>query len=473
MASDLQTRLFREFESKEALNAARDHAFTFLGEAFARPAYPAPAELAGLEDFVQALPEEGVDGREVIDQLDRLGTPATIASIGGRYFGLVVGGALPAAVGARWLADVWNQNTALYRLSPVGSKLESVCEDWLKDLFKLPDESVAGFVSGSSVAILAGIAAARERLFRNRGWDFNAKGFCGAPPIRVVAGRQAHSTVVKAVAILGLGVDSIEWAEVDDNGRILAEQVPTLDDGTILLLQAGNVNSGSFDPFQELCARAQTAGSWVHVDGAFGLWAAASRKLCHLTDGMERAHSWSVDGHKTLNTPLDCGILLCRDREALATALQMSGAYIVRSEERDGMIYTPEMSRRARAVEVWAALSSLGRRGVEDLVDLLHGRTRQMAAELTGHGFEILNEVVFNQVLVACENDSVTEKTVELIQNSGECWVGGTKWRGRTAIRVSVCSWATTKADIERSARAFRAARDQVRLARDLAAART
>lgn len=467
MSADFHSRMLREFNEKAALEAARTYAFAFIDRALERRVYPASAALAQLDHFVEPLPEEGMEGREVVEFLARHGAPATVSSIGGRYFGLVVGGVLPAALGARWLADVWNQNTALYRLSPVGSKLESVCEDWLKTMFDLPDETVAGFVSGSSVAILAGLAAARERVFRNKGWDFNARGFAGAPPVRVVAGRQAHSTVVKAVAILGLGVDSIEWVDVDDQGRVLAEKVPPLDDGTILILQAGNVNSGSFDPFEELCARAEAAGSWVHVDGAFGLWAAASSKLSHLTAGVEQAHSWSVDGHKTLNTPLDCGILLCRDREALVAALQMSGSYIVYSEDRDGMLYTPEMSRRARAVEVWAALKSLGRRGVAELVDQLHERAVQMAGELAAHGFEVLNDVVFNQVLVACTDDAVTEKTIELIQDSGECWVGGAKWRGRAAIRVSVCSWATTPADIERSARAFRDAHDQAAGNRD------
>jgi glutamate/tyrosine decarboxylase-like PLP-dependent enzyme len=469
MTVDFHSRMLREFTSKAPLEAAHSRALAFIDGAFERRVYPGNDAVAELARFVEPLPEDGMAGRDVVEFLDRHGSPATVSSLGGRYFGLVVGGLLPAAMGARWLADAWNQNTALYRLSPVGSKLESVCEDWLKAMFGLPDETVAGFVSGSSVAILAGLAAGRERVFRNRGWDFNAKGFAGAPPVRVVAGRHAHSTVVKAIAILGLGVESVEWVDVDDQGRIIADKVPPLDDGTILILQAGNVNSGSFDPFEELCARAEAAGSWVHVDGAFGLWAAASSRLSHLTAGVERAHSWSVDGHKTLNTPLDCGILLCRDREALVTALQMSGSYIVYSEERDGMLYTPEMSRRARAVEVWAALKSLGRRGVEELVDQLHERALQMAAELKAHGFEVLNDVVFNQVLAACADDAVTERTIGLIQDSGECWVGGAKWHGRAAIRISICSWATTPADIERSARAFRDAHDRARNSRHAA----
>lgn len=461
MATNLQTRLWGEFESKQALEVAREHAFAYLDGVLDQRVFPATAALADLSQFDEALPDLGCGGSAIVDELARH-AGGTIASQGGRYFGLVVGGVLPAALAARWLADAWNQNSALHRLSPVTSKLESVCEAWLKDIFGLPRTAVAGFVSGSSMAIFGGLAAGRERIFRNKGWDINAKGLRGAPPVRIVAGRHAHATVVKAVAILGFGIESIEWVDVDDQGRIIADKVPPLDDSSLLILQAGNVNSGSFDPFRELCAKAEAAGSWVHVDGAFGLWAAASRKLSHLTDGIELAHSWAADGHKTLNTPLDCGILLCRDREALVSALQASGSYIVYSEERDGMLFTPEMSRRARVIEAWAALKSLGKNGLEELVDQLHSRAGQMAAQLERYGFEILNDVVFNQVLVACETDDLTDATIVEVQDSGECWAGGATWLGRKVIRVSICSWATTEADIDRSARAFRDARDRV-----------
>jgi len=460
---DMQTRLFREFESKQPLETAHAHAFAYLKAALDRRVYPAASDLALLDHFDEPLPLDGADGNDIVGQLSRDGGPATISSLGGRYFGLVVGGVLPAALGARWLADVWNQNSALYRLSPVTSKLETVCEDWLKSIFGLPQETVAGFVSGSSVAILGGLAAARERIFKSKGWDVNAKGLRGAPPIRIVASRQIHGTVVKAIAVLGLGIETVEWVEVDDQGRVIADRVPPLDESTILILQAGNVNSGSFDPFRQLCPLAEAAGSWVHVDGAFGLWAAASTKLSHLTQGIELAHSWSVDGHKTLNTPLDCGVLLCRDRDALVTALQATGSYIAYSEERDGMLYTPEMSRRARAIELWAALKCLGKRGLAELVDQLHARAVQMAAALEATGFEILNDIAFNQVLVACETDVITNATITHIQDSGECWVGGAKWRDRAVIRLSICPWATTPADVERSARAFVDARDRAK----------
>jgi glutamate/tyrosine decarboxylase-like PLP-dependent enzyme len=281
--------------------------------------------------------------------------------------------------------------------------------------------------------------------------------------MRVVTGRDAHGTVLKAIAVLGLGIDNIEWVDTDDQGRIVADRVPELDDSTLLILQAGNVNSGSFDDFQPLCARARSAGAWIHIDGAFGLWAAGCTQLAHLTRGIEGADSWSVDGHKTLNTLYDSGVVLCRDQQALAAALQASGSYIAYSENRDGMLYTPEMSRRARAVELWASLKYLGRRGIDELVQGLYERAVQMSVELRTADFSVLNDVVFNQVLVACESDTITARTIEHVQASGECWVGGAKWRGRSVIRISVCSWATTEDDVSRSVRAFVHARAKAR----------
>ncbi len=309
-----------------------------------------------------------------------------MAQTGGRYFGFVNGGVIPVALAARWLSDFWDQNTALYVISPIAAKLEEVAQSWLRELFGLPERTVAGFVSGSSLAIFCALAAARYRVFQNNGWDINKKGFGGAPRVRIVAGRQAHGTVVKAIALLGFGIDSIEWVDVDDQGRIIPSALPELDASTILILQAGNVSSGAFDPFEDICEKANQARAWVHIDGAFGLWAAASRRLQHLTKGMAKADSFSVDGHKTLNAPYDSGIVLCRDKAALTHALHASGSYIAYSENRDGMLYTPEMSRRARAVELWAALKYLGKEGLDELVYGLHRRAVQMARELAAEG---------------------------------------------------------------------------------------
>jgi glutamate/tyrosine decarboxylase-like PLP-dependent enzyme len=455
--------MHREQQSRALFEQAKGYAYEYADGATERNVFPSIQALADLEQFVEDLPATSGDAAAILQQLHEYGSPATTAQTGGRYFGFVNGGILPVTLATKWLSDFWDQNTALYAMSPVASKLEEICERWLKQLFGLPDSTVAGFVSGTSSAILCGLAAARYRLLQNQGWDFNQQGHNGAPALRIIAGRHIHGAVTKAVALLGFGLDNIEWVEGDDQGRILPEQLPDLDGSCIVLLQAGNVNSGSFDPFEEICDRANRAGAWVHIDGAFGLWAGGTKRLKHLTTGMEKAHSWSVDGHKTLNTPYDSGILLCCDRDALIMALQASGAYLNFSENRDGMLYTPEMSRRARAVELWAALKYLGAEGVDELVYGMHERAVQFAEELGAADFEILNDVVFNQVVVSpADNDAETDKILTAIQNSGECWVGGSVWQGKKVIRVSVCSWVTSPEDVSRSVQAFIKARDTI-----------
>ena len=459
----LRDSMHRDQQSKALLEQARGYAYEYADGAAERNVFPSKQALADLEQFVEDLPASSGDATAILKQLHEYGSPATTAQTGGRYFGFVNGGILPVSLATKWLSDFWDQNTALYAMSPVASKLEEICERWLKQLFGLPDSTVAGFVSGTSSAILCGLAAARYRLLQNQGWDFNQQGHNGAPALRIIAGRHIHGAVTKAVALLGFGLDNIEWVEGDDQGRILPEQLPQLDGSCIVLLQAGNVNSGSFDPFDGICDRANEVGAWVHIDGAFGLWAGGTKRLKHLTQGMEKAHSWSVDGHKTLNTPYDSGILLCRDRDALIMALQASGAYLNFSENRDGMLYTPEMSRRARAVELWAALKYLGTDGVDELVYGMHERALQFAEELGAAGFAILNDVVFNQVVVSpANNDAETDKILAAIQDSGECWVGGSVWQGKKVIRVSVCSWVTSAEDVSRSVQAFIAARDAI-----------
>ena len=427
-----------------------------------RHVYPTQQALSDLAHFDEALPTEPAETTSILEMLHRFGSPATVTQTGGRYYGFVNGGILPATLAAKWLSDCWDQNTAMQVLSPVSSKLEQVVQGWLRDLLGLPPETVAGFVSGTSSATFCGLAAARFRLLNNLGWNINDQGLFGAPRLRVVAGRQAHSTVLKAIALLGFGRDHIEWVNVDDQGRMIPECLPELDSRTLLILQAGNVNSGAFDPFEPLCQKAQSAGAWVHVDGAFGLWAAADPRFATLTQGMNLATSWSVDGHKTLNTPYDCGIVLTRDEEALVSALHMSGAYIVLGDQRDGMFYTPEMSRRARIIELWAALKSLGRSGVQELIWTLHQRAKQFGDRLREHGFAIVNDVVFNQVMVRCESDAQSLATLKGIQEQRVCWCGGSKWEGHDVIRISVCSWATTPEDVERSVASFVKARDAI-----------
>lgn len=465
MTDDIRKRMFREMQQKTAFDDARSAAYAYADAALERNVFPTPQALDRLSHFDEALPDKPGDAQQILHQLDRYGSPATVAQIGGRYFGLVNGGVIPATLAVRWLTDFWDQNTPLYLASPVASRLEEVTEGWLRQLFGLPDSTVAGYVSGSSLSIFCGLAAARQRNFARLGWDINRNGFIDAPRLRVIASQQAHGTVAKAIALLGFGIDNVEWVPADAEGRIETVAVPELDASAILVLQAGNVNSGAFDDFETLGRRAREAGTWVHVDGAFGLWAAAAAELQHLTRGIELADSWSFDGHKTLNTPYDSGVIMCRDRDALVNALHAAGAYITYSDKRDGMLHTPEMSRRSRIFELWAALKYLGKSGLDDLVYGLHLRARQFASELEQQGFEILNDVVFNQVLVACDSDAETAATIDLIQRSGECWVGGTSWQQRNVIRVSVCSWATTAADVSRSVQAFVAARSQARKA--------
>lgn len=307
--------------------------------------WPGQAALDGLSRFDEPLPGEGCDPYGILSLLHEAGSPAAVAQTGGRYFGFVNGGAVPAALAAKWLSNVWDQNAALYVISPVCSRLEEVCERWIVELLGLPEGTAAGFVSGSSAATLSGLAAGRNELLARQGYDAASRGLFQAPELRVVLGAGAHSTVYKALSILGLGSSRIETVPAGSQGAIDASAMPRLDDRTLLILQAGNVNSGAFDGFRALCTKAREAGAWVHVDGAFGLWAAASGRLRHLTDGVELADSWSVDAHKTLNAPYDCGIILCRHRQALSSALHMTGSYIQLSEQRDGMLYTPEMSR--------------------------------------------------------------------------------------------------------------------------------
>lgn len=456
----LQQKMFDEFKNKQIFEQAQQYGFEYLDTMRERNVFPAEEAINNLEHFIEALPPSPANAADVINMLQQYGAPATLPMTGGRYFGFVNGGVVPAAMAAKCLSTFWDQNAAMYALSPIASKLESVVEQWLQQLLGLPKQTVAGYVSGTSSANLCGIAAGRWRILKNLGWDVNERGLNGAPKIRIVAGKEAHSTVIKAIAMLGLGKGNIEWAETDEQGRIIPGKMPVIDNSTILILQAGNVNSGSFDPFKPITEQVNNTGAWVHIDGAFGLWAAAVEQLKHLTEGIEQAHSWAVDGHKTLNTPYDCGIVLCSDKEAITSALHMTGSYIVKSEtERDGMYYTPEMSRRARIIELWAAIKYLGKKGIDDMIYGLHQRAVQFAKEIKAvEGFEVLNDVVFNQVAVCCATDELTENVLKRIQELRTCWVGGASWQGKRIIRISVCSWATTEEDISRSVESFRKA---------------
>lgn len=451
----IQERMFSEVGSG-LFEKAQSYGLEYLLKVFDRNVFPENQALVDLEKFVEEMPTQSEDASKVIDLLHQFGSPATVATMGGRYFGFVTGSVLPASLAAKNLSLFWDQVSAMQVMSPISAKLEAIVEKWLVDLLRLPPNTVAGFVSGSSMANFCGLVAARYRILKNKGWDITEKGLFDAPRIRVVAGRHAHSTILKAVSLSGIGKSNIEWVDVDDQGRIIPELIPLLSDNTILILQAGNVNSGSFDNFKSICQKAQTQGAWVHIDGAFGLWAQASQKLKHLTDGIEFANSWTVDAHKTLNTPYDSGVILCADKEALVSSLHMTGGYIITGNERDGMLYTPEMSRRARIIEFWAALKYLGKDGLGEMIQGFHERAIQFSKGLNEiKGFHILNEVVFNQVLVGCETEEITTQTISKIQELKVCWVGGSTWLGKKVIRISVCSWATTETDVDLSVKSF------------------
>lgn len=457
----LQDQLFEQQNSKALLKLAQQAAFDYIDQQPKQPVFPNQANIEKLSIFEESLPDASSDPALLLALLDTVGSANTVAQTGGRYFGFVNGNALPVTLATKWLADVWDQNAALYVMSPIASKLESVCQIWLNQLFQLPEQTVAGFVSGTSIATLSGLAAARFRQLQKMGWDVNQQGLFSSPKLRLILGKQTHGTVAKAISLLGFGQASIEWVNCDEQGRMIVEQLPPLDPSCILVLQAGNVNSGAFDDFTRVCQLAEQAQAWVHIDGAFGLWAKASHVFDKQTKGIELADSWSVDAHKTLNTPYDCGIVMCKDAEALTNALHQHGSYIQFSEQRDGLMYTPEMSKRARAIELWAAMKYLGRNGIAELVELLHERAKLFASLLTKYKFTILNEVVFNQVLICCESEQLTQKTLALVQQSGECWCGGSIWKDKNVIRISLCSWATTEQDIRRSVDVFIQARRQ------------
>lgn len=454
--SEIQDKMFQEIRNKEIFNQAQQYSFEYLENIFDRNVYPTKKALEDLEIFNEELPSNSTAAENVIEQLNTYGSPATTATLGGKYFGFVCGSAVPVGLAAKNLGTYWDQAPAMNVLSPIGSKLESVVEKWLIDLFNLPKQSSAGFVSGTSTANLCGLAAARYRILKRNNWDINKNGLRNAPQIKIVTGKQSHSTVLKAIGILGLGTENIEWVDVDNQGRIITELIPELDENTILILQAGNVNSGAFDDFGKICEKAKKTNTWVHIDGAFGLWAEAVNDLKYLTKGINNATSWAVDGHKTLNTPYDCGIILCSDQEAMTSALHMSGSYIIESTERDGMFYTSEMSRRARIIELWSIMKYLGRNGIDEMILTMHQRAKQFAEEIGKiRGFYVENDIVFNQVIVRCDTNKITEQVLSNIQMLRECWLGGSMWFGKKVMRVSICSWATTKNDITKSVKSF------------------
>ena len=438
-------------ETKVLLEDAARRSIAYLKSLEKGRAFPDEKSLAALAKFAEPLREKPMDPRKVLAMLDKLASPATVANAGGRYFGFVTGGSLPVTVAANWLACAWDQCAGLEVLSPAAAAIEDVAERWLVELFSLPRGAAAGFVTGATTANFTALAAARHAVLAEAGWDVEAKGLFAAPPITVIAGEEVHVSALKALAMLGLGRDRIVNVQADSQGRMRAAAFPVISGPTIVCIQAGNVNSGAFDPAAEICQKAHAAGAWVHVDGAFGLWAAAVPSLANLTRGISEADSWATDAHKWLNVPYDSGIAFVRDRKQLKAAMNVSAAYLERGEKREPNQYTPEMSRRARGVEIWAALRSLGRAGLTDLIESTCRHAWRFAEGLRKAGYEILNDVTLNQVLVSFGGDEQTRRVIEAIQEDGTCWCGGTVWRGRAAMRISVSSWATTEGDVENS----------------------
>ena len=435
----------------ELLRTTAERAIRYVHELPERRVAPDAAALAGLERFDEPLPDGPDDPERVIALLDEAGSPATMASAGPRFFGFVIGGSQPVALAANWLAAAWDQNAGASTASPVAATLESVAQRWLVELFGLPPTTVAGFVTGATMANLTALAAARHAVLARVGWDVEASGLTGAPAVTVIVGDEVHPSLVKGLGLLGLGRERVHRVPADEQGRVRADLLPTICGPTIVCAQAGNVNTGAFDPIEDIVAAAHEAGAWVHVDGAFGLWAAAAPARAHLVRGIGAADSWATDAHKWLNVPYDCGLAFVRDPEPLRAAMGVTAAYLPDSMMRESAAHTPELSRRARGVEVWAVLRALGRSGLADLVERDCRHATRFAEGLRAAGFEILNDVVLNQVLVSFGDEETTRRVVAAVKEDGTCWAGVTVWQGRTAMRISVTGWSTTGDDVERS----------------------
>ncbi len=443
---------------RELLHRTADHAADFIETLGDRPIR---AE-ATVEELIAALggplPEEGMADAAVVDSLAKAADPGLVGMASGRYFGFVIGGGVPAALAADWLTSAWDQNPGLYAAGPAAAVVEDVARAWLVELLGLPPDVSVAFVTGCQMAHVTALAAARHHVLAKAGWDVAADGLAGSPPIRVVVGAKRHVTIDRALRLLGIGSNSLQVVPADDQGRIRAAELPDLGGvPTIVCGQAGEVNTGAFDDFEAIADAAEAGDAWFHLDGAFGLWAAASPGLRHLLRGADRADSWATDGHKWLNVPYDSGIAFCAHQEAHRAAMSVTASYLVQTKDermRDAVDWTPEFSRRARGFPIYAAIRSLGRSGVADLVDRCCAHARLFAELLEAGGATILNDVVLNQVLVRFGDAEQTREVIARVQQEGTCWLGGTDWLGEHAMRISVSNWRTTTDDVERSAAA-------------------
>ncbi len=453
---------------RELLRRTAEIASGFLDSLEDRPVWPP----ASVEELRQALggplPADPVDPLAVVEELAAAADAGVVAIASGRYFGFVIGGSLPAALAADWLTSTWDQNAGLVVAGPAAAVIEEVTGEWLKDLFGLPAATSFAFVTGCQMAHVTCLAAARHSVLERAGWDVERNGLGGAPSLHVLVGGKRHVTVTRALRLLGLGTESTITVGVDEQGRMRPEALESALGGcagpAIVCAQVGEVNTGAVDAMPEIAALAKAAGAWLHVDGAFGLWAAASPELRHLVEGVGEADSWATDAHKWLNVPYDCGLAFVAHPEAHRAAMAMTAEYLVSDPNaaRDQMDWTPEFSRRARGLTVYAALRSLGRAGVAELVERSCRHAGRFADELGKlPRCQILNEVVLNQVLLRFETDEVTRTILDAVQRSGEAWMSGTTWEGRFAIRISVSNWRTSDSDVTRTVAAFERAVSQ------------
>jgi glutamate/tyrosine decarboxylase-like PLP-dependent enzyme len=454
-------------DARELLRRTAELAADYLDTLGDRPVFPqvSPEELR--EALGGPLPDEPLPAEQVVEELATAAEPGVVALGSGRYFGFVIGGELPAALAADWLTSAWDQNAGLYAGGPSASVVEQVTREWLVDLLGLPADSSIGFVTGTQLAHVTGLAAARWHVLDAVGWDVGADGLTGAPPMRVLVGEKRHVTVDRALRLLGLGAPTVVAA--DSQGRLVPDALrEALGEGpTIVCAQAGEVNTGAFDPLPEIADACEAAGAWLHVDGAFGIWAAVSPRLRHLVAGLERADSWTTDAHKWLNVPYDSGIVLCRHPASHRAAMTTAAAYLIQDagaqRVRDEVDWVPEFSRRARGFSVYAALRSLGRSGLVELVERCCDGAARFAERIVElDGVELLNEVVLNQVLFRFESDERTDEVLARVQKSGRIWLSGTTWDGRKAIRVSVSNWQTTDEEIDLAVAEFAAQSGQV-----------
>lgn len=447
---------------RELFRQAADYAADFVETLDSRPI----RDSAEAEELYAALggplQEEGLEDRAVLASLVEASEAGLVASPSGRYFGFVVGGSLPAATAADWMATAWDINAGGWTLGSAAMVVEEVARGWIAELLGLPPGVSAGFVTGCQMAHVTALAAARHHVLARVGWDVAADGLADAPRLRVVVGEKRHVTVDRALRLLGIGASSLLVVPADDQGRLRVEELPDLAGGpTIVCGKAGEVNTGSIDDLEAIADAVEGTGAWFHVDGAFGLWAAASPQLRHLVRGVERADSWATDCHKWLNVPYDSGIAFCAHPEAHRQAMAVTASYLVLQDDpfrRDALDWGPEFSRRARGFAVYAALRSLGRKGVAELVERCCAHARLFAELLEASGATILNDVVLNQVLVRFGDGETTRAVIRRVQEDGTCWLGGTEWQGEHAMRISVSNWRTTREDVERSAAAILAA---------------